>query len=60
MISESICNGEEMTQNNIFRDIINIDCIEEVKTLNTLKKLIVLPVKIHILRKKKSLILTLT
>ena len=32
-----------MTQNNIFRNIINIDCIEVVKTLNTLKKLIVLP-----------------
>ena len=40
MISESICNGEDMTQNNIFSDIINIDCIEEVKTLNTLKKTI--------------------
>ena len=53
MISESLCNGEDMTQNNIFSDILNIDYIEEVKTLNALKKLIVLPVGIQIPRKTR-------
>ena len=44
MTSDSICNDEDMTQNNIFSDIINIDCIEYVKAMYKVKTLIVLPV----------------